>query len=1040
MQTILRYFIKDKLIINLITLAVVCFGLFHLTKIMREVFPDTESDVMMVRITYPGASAEDVELNALIPVEDVLEDIAGIKEFSSICYDSSGRIWIELDGDVEDLQPVKDEIYRKISLSNVTGISSDVEAITVQEMNPKLKTIVRLALVPKDASASKRELFEMADALERILGKSMGVSSITKSGYYDRQIHIDVDPVKMEEEYVSLSEIVSSIKNRNVRSTGGTIQSVDRERNVVTIGEFSDPLEVGEVIVRSGFEQKHLKVKDIAAVNDDFEDAGTYLRANGGRAVVFSIKKKETVDIIRTVDALKKTIKQNESLYAGKFRVDVLADDSQSIRSLISVVIGNAVLGFVLVIITLLVFLDYKTSFWTAFSIPLCLLMSIAFLNLTGSSINTITLGAIITVLGMLVDDAIVVAETVYVKREEGLAPLEAAYQGIKEVVAPVAVTIITTIIAFVPLMMVGGRMGKFIYTFPIVIAVTLTVSFLEAVFILPNHLAHSTIKQITQEKRWYIALFNGYKELLKKALALRYPVLGVFVLLLFFSIAISAGSMRNFKLMRDDNSEQFYLELVAPVGVTLDEMEAMTAKVEQKLMEKIPRKEFLSVISTIGEHTHNDLEGVHKNWATVDVQLVTKTERKRSTQQIMASLREELSTKKMSGFETITFNERRFGPSSGDEINLKIISNSAKQSAAAESEILEFLKKTNGIKDVDTDNKEGDDEIRIRFDYDKLAQYDMSVSNVAATVRTAYEGAKATYVQYADTRLEFYVRVKDSEMLGTDYLLNLLIPNNSGALIRLSQVAHVEEGKARSSILHFNGERTVTITGNTDGTITPMQAGKILMEKVKSIKSKYPAVSFTTGGELEETNTALLGLGGAFVVVIIGIYLILLFLFRSVGHPLIVMSVIPFGLIGVLLAFYAHGIKLSFMAIIGIIGLCGVVVNDSIIMVEFINRVFQNMHGRKKNEIMETIADGAAQRLRPILLTTITTVAGLMPTVYGIGGSVGTLVPTVMAMAYGLLFSTLLTLLFVPCLYMIGMDIKESLSTLIIGKSRLRN
>ncbi len=1025
MEKIIAYFVKDKLIVNLMIFAILAAGIFSIFHLQREIFPNTEMDRMSVRISYPGAGAEDVELNAVIPVEDALKNISGISNFTSNIRDGGANISVELDEDVKNIQSVKDEIYRSISLSSISGISSDVTRLSVTEFSPAMMTVYSFALKPKNENIPRSELFEMSGVLEDLLKKVDGVSSVSRGGYLDRQIHINVDPVKLEEEYISISEIVSAIQRRNVRASSGTLQSIEREKNIITVGEFENPIDVGDVIIRSGFEQKDIRVKDVARIIDTFEETDTKIRANGADAIIFSVRKKETADIITTVDNINKFLKENSKVYDQKFEVDILEDNADSIRSLLKVVISNALLGFVLVVIILFIFLDFKTSIWTAFAIPVSICISAIFMQMLNITLNIITLSAMITVIGMLVDDGIVIAETIYAKKEAGMNPVDAAISGVREVISPVSITIFSTIVAFLPILFISGRMGQFIYVFPLIVTIMLLSSLFEAFTMLPNHLAYAKIKKI-EEKKWYINMKERYKRFLIKCISMRYLVLSFFVLLLAFSLWLGFKDMRRFTMYNSSTTEQLLITLKVTQGSNLEQTEKYVKILEKDIMNKFNEKDLVSVISTIGTFTNSRTEDNYENWATIAVRLTPATKRVTETKEVIQILSKQLNKKNYRFLTEINVGERRWGPSAGNAVDVRVITDNETNSVAAMEEIQNVLGEIKGVKEITSDLQRGKDEIRIKFNYIKLAQYNLDVATVASTIRTAFEGVDATYVQTPDAKLQFRVQVEGKYLKNEKYLMNQLIPNKNGKLVRLSEIAYVTTEKGQTSIRHYNGERSISINANVDPKVTTSQeVNRILKAKLEDIPVRLPGTYLMYGGEFQETNTAFKDLKVAFAVALLLIYLIVLLLFRSIGQPLIVLSVIPFGLIGVLLALKAHGLQLDFMGIIGIIGLSGVVINDAIIMVDFINHERKNKKFRKNTPATERIAEGAAFRLRPIILTTVTTVAGLLPTIY-MSGDVNTFKTTCIAMAYGLLFGTLLTLIFVPSLYMIALDFKR--------------
>ena len=1043
MEKILRYFTKDKLLINLIIIVVILLGLANSRNINREIFPQTDVDIMIINIVYPGASAQDVELTTIIPIEEELNTINGIEEYRSIATDDGGKVVVELDVDLDEStkEDTKDEVFRSISQSNIEEIPDEVELIKVVDMNPKLKPIYTLSISAREKSnTGPGELYRMADVLEDNLRRVAGVSDVTKSGYREREIHIDVNPEKMKSYYVSLSEIIESIRSRNVRQTGGTIQSLHKENLIITIGQFADPMDVGEVIIRSGFEQKRLHVKDVASVKDDFEDEDVRVRVNRKKAVTLTINKKENADIISTVDNIEKFLNENKDQFNTRFDLAVVKDESNSIQSLIQVVISNALIGFVMILIVLRVFLDFRTSFWTAFSLPFSMLMVLIFMNSFGITLNILSMGAIITVLGMMVDDAIVIAEVIFEKRNTGMSPIEAAVTGVKEVMAPIIVTITSTIVAFLPILGISGIMGKLIRVYPIVIIATLLLSLFEAFFSLPNHLASGRPGN-KKSGTWFDPLVKKYKTAVLRVLKIRYGVIVFLVISLTGVIIFSNETLKGFVLFWDNTSEEIIINNTAPPGTPLEDTERFTVKIEEMALKNIPDNELVAITSTIGTHFAKKmkLKGDQENWSTVKLQLVPITKRQRTAAEIIEDLRSYINTGEIPEFDLITIEEQQMGPPTGSAVDVKVVSAKEAHAKAVTAEIKEFLSGVKGVKDVEDDQKPGKDEIILDFNYDKMAQYGITVATVAYTVRTAFDGTIATYVQYVDDDIDFKVQVGEKFKKDPAFILDLLIPNNMGKLIRLGEIADIKKRESGAFIIHYNGDRVITVTANVnEDQITSGQVTRMLKEKFKNIPKKYDETFLVYAGKSKESRQALKDLAIAFGIALVAIYLLIVFLFRSITQPFIVISVIPFGLIGVLLAFTFHGIPLNFMGIIGIIGLSGVVANDSILMVEFINREYRNKKTPDREVLIEQIADGAKQRLRPIILTTITTVAALLPTVYGIGGNAASIVPTVMAMAYGLLFASLLTLFLVPSLYLINIDIVNAGNKLGSGAGKL--
>ncbi|MBT4551524.1 efflux RND transporter permease subunit [bacterium] len=1028
---ILDTFIKHKLIVNILVLTIILVGIFSVTKIKQDVFPPTDMQTMFIKVLYPGASASDVEINAVIPIELALKQINGIKEYTSLSLENGATLYVFIDPDSSDIQAVKDDIYRNINTSALKDISKEVEQITIIDANPKLMPIVTLGISANNQKeTSEADLYKLADKLESQLLRIKGVAEIRKTGYREQEIHINVHPKKMQQYYVSLNDVVTSIQNRNIRSTGGSLQSLQKEQTIVTIGQFQDPLDVGNVIIRSSFEKKRVYIKDLASIKKSFKKSSTLVKVNKKPAVVFQIVKKEKADIVDTVKNVQAFLNKNQESFNEKFKVNVLEDKSKSISALLHVVISNALIGFVLVLIILVIFLDFKTAFWTAFGLPLTLLMVFIYMYLAGLSLNVMTLGAIIMVLGMIVDDAIVISESIFEERKNNT--IDAALIGLKRVIAPVCITSITTIIAFLPMLAVKGIMGKFIWVFPIIVSVALIASLLESIFMLPNHLSNT--KQVIKAKKdWFKPFADWYEKTLLKVLRFRYIVIIGFIAIFIGALFVSQNSIKNFVLLWDDSADAIFVNLEAPNGTSLKKTEFLTKAIETKLTKLISPTERISIITNIGHHTvkRSNSKGEHENWAQLLIHLVPKTQRDRSAAQIIQDLRKKINPKKINTFKRIGYKERVIGPAPGEAIDIKIINKNFDKSLAVQKKLDAFISTIKGIKNLDNDQKGKKEELTIKFNYEKLAQLGLTVAQVAQTVRIAYEGLEATSIQQTNHKLGFRVKIADNFSRDELFLENLLIPNKTGRLIKLKEVAKIIPGFGKSIINHYNGDKIITITASVNpGVITASKATKQINTYFKNkISPNYPGTYLKLGGEAKETKDTLGDLAIVFGMALIGIYFILILLFNSLTQPLLILFIVPMGTIGGLLAFQAHQMPLSFMGIIGLIGLSGIIVNDGVVMINFINSIRNKTTNLDTKTLYHIIAAGAKQRLRPVILTTLTTVAALMPTVYGLGGDVKSLVPVVMAIAYGLIFATFLTLLLLPCLYLIHLDIVKVFS-----------
>ena len=1022
MGKIIRSFAENKLLVNIMVILIVLIGLFSFNNVKRDHMPNVESRYMVIRVAYPGASPTDVELNAVIPIEDEVEDINGIDEFTSVAYENGASITVLLEEELDDAQAVKDEIYRRITTSSVPNLTSDVEDISIIDFKPSIFTVIRIAVSPANGDkVSDSHMFSFVDRLEKEVKRLEGVGEIDKDGYRDKEIHINVDPGKMEGYYVSLNEIVGSIASRNVRSTGGTMEMEDGERTIVTDGMFDEPMDVGNVIVRSSFGDKRILLKDLADIDVGYEDEVIRTRVNSQQSVILNVKKRENADITEVTDTVRAYVNDNAEKFPDDLKVEVVYDRSRKVTSLLKVVQSNLIIGFIMVFLTLLIFLDRRTSFWTAFGIPVSMLLTMTYMFVIDQTLNVITLGAIITVIGMLVDDGIVIADVIYENKRSGMDGITAAVEGTKSVIAPVTVTIVSTIAAFLPLLTISGMMGEFIKFFPIIISAMLIFSLFEAVFILPNHLAHSKVPA-KKKKYWFEPLRNGYEKLMRGVLKWRYAVIAAFIVLFFGILAISQKTVRNFVLMYDNSADTMTFSIEGPEGYGLDEMEDLVERVEKVIYSEITEDELITLTAEVGSSG-----SAGKNYAQIRAYLVPIEQRDREARHMSKNIRPRLNKKEFPEIEKLFIRTSGGGPRGGAAIDVKIIGEDVDEMLEIRDGMKAYLATIPGVTDIDDDYGEGNEELSVVLDYEKMAQLGLDVQDISSTVRTAYNGVTATYIQTPKQKLDFVVEAGDGRKDSKEFLLNLLVPNNKGRLIRLGQVADVKIVEGTSQIKHYLGDRTISVSAEVDTDVTTSaKVNRKIEEEYNKRMKDYPDIFLKYGGEAEATAETMGGVLFAFGMAIFFIYFIMVLLFKSLTQPFIILLTIPFGLVGALLAFTLHGVPLSFMGLIGMIGLSGVVVNDSVVMVDFINKVFKKNPSADNKIVRENIAAGAKMRLRPVILTTVTTVMGLLPTVYGIGGNAMVIVPVVMAMAYGLLFASLLTLFFIPSLYMVNNDIKK--------------
>jgi len=1012
-----KFFASRHKLANLFTVAVLLLGFYSLSYIQRDRRPHVDFGQMTVTTRYPGASSEDVELNVTNKIEEQLKGVRGIEDIISFSMENISTIQVNIDPDASNPDEIKLEIREAVG--RVTDLPEEVDDLPlVKDIKSSITPVLEVGITGDTPYREKRSII---DRLQKQLEELPGVSSVEKYGYRAREIKIEVKSSALKDYQISLGEIIAAIQGQNIRATAGTFESYTSEKSVVTLAQFRDPFEVGDVIIRSTFEGLHVKVKDLAIVRDDFEDETVISRVNARPALSLLVSKKENADIIRTVDAIKKLISKEQQYFPDGVGVHYANDASFRVRSRMDVVLSNAVMGFILVILVLTAFLQFRTALWVALSIPVTLLGVIFLLPMFNELMSSIALAAMVLVLGIIIDDAIVISENIHRHREMGKNPLEAATDGIREVFAPVVTTILTTALAFIPMFFISGRMGKFIYVIPLVVCLALFVSLVEVTIALPAHILGGMKRKVGKEhssmsRNWFQPVQRLFKFMIYYVLKVRYLFVLLFVLLFVFSVRHAIKNM-DFVLFPSGNADELSVQIEMPIGTPLQVTSEKTAEVEH-LIDSLLGDELVSSITRVGRG--GDFAGVEvENMAQIALILTPTTERERSGVEIVKELRQK--GRDIPGISKITYSVKSVGFALvGKPISLRVVgSDDAMRRRLADS-IETIMSTIDGVRDIERDDKFGKEQIEIVANREKLARADLTIADIAQNIRIAYDGQIVTSVRYGEEDVDFRVSLQAKARKSLEYLSQLLIPNKKGRLIPLGEVTSFKAGPGPTNFYHYNGERAVTITASVDQNITsPMAATKRILGQI-DLEKDWMGMRIKTGGESKESGSSMIDLLVALALAVIGIYFLLILLFNSFSQPIMVLLAIPFGLIGVIGAFVLHDQVPSFVGMLGVIGLAGVVVNDSLVLVSHINRLKEKSN---KTNMLQVVIEGTTDRLRPVLITTFTTVASLLPLAYGIGGSDEMMTPMALALGYGLLFATFLTLGLVPCFYLIGQD-----------------
>ncbi|MEK9726655.1 MAG: efflux RND transporter permease subunit, partial [Candidatus Margulisiibacteriota bacterium] len=581
---------------------------------------------------------------------------------------------------------------------------------------------------------------------------------------------------------------------------------------------------------------------------------------------------------------------------------------------------------------------------------------------------------------------------------------------------------ILTTIIAFSPMFFMSGIMGKFIFQIPLVITCALLISLIEVVVALPSHLAaqkKTAKKEFKLRHKLILKLRQSYERILLKFLKNKYRVVLGFVLF-FFGTIFYAGAFMNFVLFPESSAVRFYVRTEAPAGTSLQETAKRLLPIEKEIM-KLPNNELLAFTTRVGMTGDSYFLAEQENLGIIMVDLIPFSGRDRSAREIMEEIK--LKTENTKGFNRITYQVDAGGPPVGKAINIRVITDNNDLRTNVANQVYKFVSSLDGVVSTDRDDKKQKKQMEIKLNKKAISQLGLNIATIQQVIRTGYSGFYASSIRLGDEDIFFNIEMSEQNKSSLSVLRNLAIPNQQGRLIRLKSIAKIRMVPGSPNFNHYNGKRSVSITGDINSKIiTSTQVTKIVSKKFNS--STFPNVQFEFGGESEETNKSVQDLIRSFVLAVIGIFFLLILLFNSLSQPFIVLLTIPFGLIGVIIAFAIHGQDLGFISMVGAVGLTGVVVNDSLVLVNHLNQKKTSI--KTKKELIPEIIQGSGDRFRPIMITSCSTVAGLLPLAYGLGGADPFIAPMALAIGYGLLFSTPLTLFLLPALFLIQIELVE--------------
>jgi multidrug efflux pump subunit AcrB len=1017
-ERLIRWFVERHLVVNIIVVVIVVLGARSLASAPRETFPDITLPVLFVGATLPGAAAQDIETKLTLPIEEAIEGLDGVKDYTSVVTDNASQTVINFPEDVTDARIRDAEQELRALIDAITDFPPEMDdEPNVNRANSRRFPVVQVAL-----SGPTDKVVKTAERLERELRRLDPVSRISTIGLEDPEMRILIDPLRARAHHVTILDVVDAVRRNNISNTGGVLETSSERRQVVLWNRLADPATVGDTVIRYFPDGSALHVSDIARIEPAREDRGLIVHTNGQPGIALLVIKREGADILDTVDEIRAFL-DDFAMPAG-VSATLLDDDSHWTRNRIDLITTNGFVGGIIITIALFAFLSRMVALWVLIGVPVVFLGTFALFPVFGLTINIIALTGCVVVLGMLVDDAVVVAERITSLRQEGMNRNDAAVAGAMEMVRPVMASAITTILAFMPMWSIGGMAGKMLRTLPTVVILALVISLFETFILLPGHMTMSS-KAPPARRAFVVRIEAIYRRHLATLLHHRGLVVISFVAVLVIAFVI-VGPRTRVSIFPQDDSQSLFVKIVMPPGTPIEKTEAVAASIERQIPALVG-DDLLAVTARIG-HNIADVgferdTGASTNEAVVRAIFDATKKRTTSSAEWAAIFREKII---VPAEASTIYAAEVLGPPMGYPVEIYVESNDNLTRRQAAAEVATWLENVVGISDIDVDERPGIAQIDLNLDAERTAMRGLTAEDVGRTLQAAFYGIPASEHRELDATTRFLVTLEPAYRDSIDSLLELPVRSNRGDLVQLRDVANPIEMPALSRIYHRHGVRATTVTASFvpgSGHTSLAMAQRMDRELLPRFAER-PGISVQLGGEAIESRKTSGDIGTAALISIAGITVTIALMLGSFLEAFLLIPIIPFAVAMVLVVFFLHDQPLSLFAMTGTIGLSGVVVNSAIVMVDAIHRRAKGRElvGKEREKI---IIEAASGRLRPILVTSITTLGGVIPMAYGIGGYDAVVAPISLALGWGLALTTAASLALVPVFYTFAGDIR---------------
>ncbi len=1024
---IIAWFARNNVAANLLMIILLIGGLFSIILINKEVFPTFELNYLRVSVAYPGAAPQEIEEGINIKIEEALQDISGIKKITSVASEGSGSVSIEV-ADGYDPQEVLDEA--KLRVDAISTFPENIEKPNIYRIKPENNVI----WVSVYGDMDLHEMKELAKTIREEITDLPAVTRAQVTGVRDYEISIELSENKLREYGLSFVEVAQAVRNSSLDLPGGSIKAEDGDILLRTKGQAYHEEDFAKIVVSTRPDGSRIMLPQIATIKDGFEERLDYSRFDGKSAVIIeilSIDKQNALDISNQV---KDYVAKRRTTLPANAELDTWGDLTHYLKGRLNMMVSNMFYGALLVFIILALFLDLRLAFWVMMGLPVCFLgaMFIMPLEPFSLSINMLTLFAFILVLGIVVDDAIVIGESAYTEIENHGHSLDSVVKGAQKVAMPATFGVLTTIAAFMPMIMVSGSMAIMWKSIGLVVILCLAFSLIESKLILPAHLAHLKPKKPTANPNLLVRfktrlnnklqhfIHHKYRGFINKCIRQRYNVVATFVGVLILSIALVGSGKVRWVFFPDIPSDfiQVHLDMDAGSSETNtlkvikeieDALYTMNDQMQQEYGYPVVKHSFINMSSRTSAFIFAELtKGEDRD---IDGVTIAAAWRK--------ALPELISVKKL--------NINASTNDVGGDISFRLTSSDLQQLSLAADELKHKLRTYEGVYDIFDNYSSGSHEIRLAITPEAEA-LGLTLSDLASQVRYGFYGFEAQRILRNKEEVKVMVRYPLEQRRTIGDLENMMIRTPQGHLMPFSTVAKIELGDSYSSITRVDGRRAITIMASANkNVVEPSKVvGEIQKDFFPYLQTKYPHISTDLDGGSADEQSAMLGLIQGFFFAMFTIYALMAIPLRSYSQPLIIMSVIPFGIIGALFGHFILDLSMSVLSLCGIVALAGVVVNDSLILVDFVNRAKE-----QGQSLVNAAVDAGCYRFRAIILTSMTTFVGLVPIIMERSLQAQIVIPMAVSLAFGILFSTVVTLILVPVLYIILNDIRVGLRRL---------